>query len=141
MLILAPGRSRLYESALGVLGLLACGALWIAELPLWAKPVLSLLLAVYGLFLRRGRRLAARLEAAGAWRVIFPGDRRLAAELLESSFVSPVCVVLHFATEQGRIALPVFKDSIDAETYRRLCVHLACSRTGSPPVLRPMEPR
>ncbi|MDD2767282.1 MAG: hypothetical protein PHT19_01030 [Methylococcus sp.] len=130
----------MYESALGILASLACVALWIAELPLWAKLVLSFLLAVYGLFLRGGGRLAARLEAAGAWRVILPGDRSLAAELLESSFVSPVCVVLHFATEQGRIALPVFKDSVDAETYRSLCVHLACSRTGYPRPL-PTEPR
>jgi hypothetical protein len=114
---------------MGAAGLLACAGVWAAYIPLPAKLGLSMGLAGYAAFLRRRRDFGARLDGAGAWSVISPGGETFPAKLMGSSFASSLCVVLHFSTAYGRVAVPVFRDGVDAETYRRLRVHLRCGGT------------
>ncbi|QJD29857.1 hypothetical protein [Methylococcus geothermalis] len=129
MLILAPGHSRIHSTAVGTLGLLACAGIWSAGVPMPAKLGLSMVLAAYAVHLGHRRRFSARLDGAEAWCVMPPGGEPCPADLMGSSFASSLCVVLHFSTGYGRVAIPVFRDSVDAETYRRLRVHLSCAGT------------
>lgn len=126
MLTVEPAPSRIHSLAVHAVGLLACYGIWIADVPLLVRLGFTLCLAGYLVFLRGGPGIGARFDGAGAWSVISSGGEALPAKLRGSSFASSLCVVLHFSTESGRVVVPVFRDSVDAETYRRLRVHLRC---------------
>jgi hypothetical protein len=126
VLIVEPHPSRIHSLAVCTVGLLACAGIWFAGVPLPAKLGLIMGVAGYAAFLRSRRVLGARFDGAGAWTVISSGEETLPAKLMGSSFGSSLCVVLHFSTQGGGVAVPVFRDSVDAETYRRLLVHLRC---------------
>ncbi|MEW6037314.1 MAG: hypothetical protein AB1648_03540 [Pseudomonadota bacterium] len=138
MLNVEPLPSRIHSTAVGAVGLLACAGVWVAGIPLPAKLGLSMGLAGYAGFLRRRGGFGACLDGGGAWSVISPGGETLPAKLKGSGFASSLCMVLHFSTAHGRVAVPVFRDSVDAETYRRLRVHLKLRRdVATKPERRP----
>lgn len=126
MLIVEPAPSRIHSLATCAVGLLACAGIWTAGIPLPAKLGLIMGLAGYAALLRSRRGFGVRFDGTDAWRLISSGGETFAAKLMASSFASSLCVVLHFSTEGGWVAVPVFRDSVDAETYRRLRVHLRC---------------
>ncbi|WP_367026636.1 protein YgfX [Methylococcus sp. ANG] len=126
MLTVEPVPSRIHSLATCAVGLLACAGIWIAGIPLPAKLGVTMGLAGYAALLRGRRGFGARLDGTGGWSLISSGGETYPAKLMGSSFASSLCVVLHFSTAHGRVAVPVFRDSVDAETYRRLRVQLRC---------------
>ncbi|WP_333687892.1 protein YgfX [Methylococcus capsulatus] len=126
MLIVEPASSRIQSLAVCAVGLLALAGIWGASMSLSVRLGLTLCLAGYLAFLRSQRRFGARLDGVGAWSVTTAGGEAFPAKLKGSGFSSPFCVVLHFSTAFGKVTVPVFRDSVDAETYRRLRVHLRC---------------
>lgn len=129
MLRIEPERSKLYRNFLGLSALASGVALWGAGLPPGVKAALSSILGLYLFRLGKHRVLGARLDGSGHWFLLRPDGSEERVTLGQSTFVSDVCIVLHLETERGQELLPVFRDGVDPETFRRLRVHLACARS------------
>jgi len=138
-----PRPSRTYLWLVSALHLLTLFTILITHSPLLLK--LPLLAVVVGYFLilyrgelrLRGRR-AVRLalwDGRGQWRIqVGPGALQ-GARLLPDSLNLTYLVILRFKTDAGaQLSLPLFRDSIDADSHRRLRARLrvyAASLTGS----------
>jgi hypothetical protein len=120
---------------MAVHGLAALAALT-NGLPVWGKIAA---LAVVGLsaghHLRKDKHSPIAYLNADAkqnWRLGLASGGEIEACLLPGTVVTRGLIVLHFRDTTGRFhALPVLADSVDRETYRRLCV---CLRGSGPPV-------
>lgn len=111
-------------------------ALWI---PQWwmLVPTAALLLSSLGYHWFRHARLQGRAlivravwQTQGDWRVFQnAGDEPVKAELLADSFVHPLLIILNFRLPGpgGRQSLLVCRDSIDADSFRRLRARLNVS--------------
>lgn len=125
---------RLRGFLIALHGLAALAAL-VNGLPLWGKIAA---LALVGCSARHHLRKAAHppiaylnADAEQNWRLGLPSGSEIETRLLPGMVVSRWLMVLQFRDTSGRFhALPVWPDSVDRETYRRLCV---CLRGSSPP--------
>lgn len=129
MLRIEPERSKLYRNFLGLSALASGVSLWGAGFPLGVKAVLSSILGLYLFRLGKHRVLGARLDGSGYWFLLRPDGSEEGVTLGRSTFVSDVCIVLHLKAKWGWEFLPVFRDSVDPETFRRLRVYLTCARS------------
>ncbi len=102
-------------------------------LPIWAGVMLSVtLLASMIFFILR----YALLVLGGAWvaisleketvQLVSRNGHQLNGVLLNSSVVTPLCVILNVATQEHRLkhSVVVMADSMDAESFRQLRVAL-----------------
>ena len=65
------------------------------------------------------------LTPEGLWEIIpARGEDALIARLETSTVVTPWIVLLHLSTESTRFALPLCRDALDPESFRRLRVYL-----------------
>lgn len=77
---------------------------------------------------RQGRQPARvrglTLTAEAEWEIVLPG-RTLMAQLEPGTVVTPWLVILHLrSTDRCRLAVPIWRDAVDPESFRRLRVHL-----------------
>ncbi len=134
-LSLRLGPSRLLAGLLGSTHILAAGALWLAPLPLAWALACSLALSAHLVWLvrlhawRSGANALIDLELLDDCSV-FVCSRTGAQEryrIAPSSFVSRPLVVLNLRSGVGRHRtrrVLIAADSLDAESFRRLCVWL-----------------
>jgi len=125
---LVLGESRLQYRFVLVCHVLALGAVWISTLPVWAALAASLGLGI-GVMLARRRAarppLAQLLYRDGGWILVGPCQLVWRGELQSSTWLSRWLTLLHFRLEDGRfLAVPVWRDSLDGDGYRRLQVVL-----------------
>jgi toxin CptA len=127
-LILEP--SRLLNRGIAAIHGLAGVAALANPLPLWAR--LGLLVAVTLSFslTRRDYVLEPKvqgltLHSDASWEVIRRSGA-VSAVLADSTVVTRWIVILHLQAETGKIAVPVCRDSVDPESFRRLRVDLRC---------------
>ncbi len=127
-LVLKP--SRLLIRGIAMAHILAGLCAVANPLPWWAK--FLLLIAIGGSFRFTYRDFAIDPVTRGV--VLHSGGSveamrrsgRLAAVLAEGSVVTPWIVILNLRTDSTRIAIPIGRDSLDAESFRRLRVGLRC---------------
>jgi len=132
-IVLEPSR-RLRGFLIALHGLATLAAL-VNGLPLWGKIAALTLVACSA---RHHLRNVAHLpivslhaDAEQNWRLGLASGREMEARLLPGTVVSRWLIVLHLRDATGRFhALPVLPDSVDSESYRRLCV---CLRGSNPP--------
>ncbi|MFM9912332.1 MAG: protein YgfX [Methylophilaceae bacterium] len=110
--------------ALGAIHFLAAASVWV--LPwLVAASLTVLILLSFMWFWRRRWAVALQINVKGALSVQQDGDW-LEAKVLGSSLVLPYLTVLNLKLPNGRWPLNVvlLRDSVDAESFRRLRVWL-----------------
>ncbi|CAL1239650.1 protein YgfX [Candidatus Methylocalor cossyra] len=71
------------------------------------------------------RVLGVTCHLDGRWEVL-GRDGATPAQLLGSTCVTPWLVVLHLASGRRTIAIPICRDSVDPDGFRRLRVALRC---------------
>jgi toxin CptA len=127
-LILEPSRGL--SRGIAAIHALAGVAAVANPLPLWAR--LGLLAAVaFSFYLtRRDYVLEPKVQgltrhADASWEIIRRSGA-VPAELADSTVVTRWLVILHLRTETGEIAVPICRDSVDPEAFRRLRVDLRC---------------
>ncbi|GAB4353270.1 MAG: hypothetical protein Kow0060_03600 [Methylohalobius crimeensis] len=107
---------------------LALMTVWLSALPMPAPLLLSAVLFVsIGFGWRKGRRPPLRqLHYDGeTWTLVSPGHQVREGRLLGSTWCSRWLTLLHFRLSGGRFrAVPVWRDSLTDEDYRRLQVVL-----------------
>jgi hypothetical protein len=115
------------KALLAVHGLAAFAAL-ANGLPVWGKAVaLALVLLSAWQHLQRANSpvTVVTVDAEGKWRLTRNSGREIEADLLPATVVTRALVLLHLRDATGRFhALLVLPDSLDAESYRRLCARL-----------------
>ena len=130
-LVLEP--SRLLNHSLAALHALAALCAAANPLPWWAR--LPLLFAV-ALSFRQARRdwlidpifRAVTLDVGGQ-ALVLRRSGAVKAMLEGGSVVTAFVVILHVRTGPGRVlAVPIFRDSVEAEAFRCLRVGLRCGR-------------
>ncbi len=103
-------------------------ALWLSGLPIWLAMAASLGLGVTaGLSWHRSRypRLAQILYRDQDWTLVGPKQQVWKGRLLPSTRVGRWLTVLHFRLNNGQfMAIPVWRDSLSCDDYRRLQVVL-----------------
>lgn len=118
--------SRIHRGLLIGVCLLGIFAILLTE-PLFVgfQPVMGLVLAVYMVVSWRGHRpMQLRLGEDRLWRVPTP-QGVMSATLSSRSVMTPFFCVLVFTTLERRdIRVPVFVDSLDDDSFRRLRVKL-----------------
>ncbi|MGZ8242959.1 protein YgfX [Methylomagnum sp.] len=98
-------------------------------LPVWIKASLFMAVALSLYFTYRNHVLdpAVRelsLSPDGEWKVMCRSGT-VFAQLADGSVVTRWLVILHLIPESGgKLAVPILRDSLDAESFRRLRVHL-----------------
>ena len=130
-------RSRVLHRALGAAHGLAGVAALANPLPLWVKAGLLGAVGVSLYLTLRDHVLdppvrGLSLNPDGHWEVI----RRtgpVTATLLGSTVATSWIVILHLVTDRGTIAIPILRDSVDPESFRRLRVHLRVAGSGREP--------
>lgn len=75
---------------------------------------------VYGLSLAPG----------GDWEVLMDG-RAIPGRLEADTLVTPWIVILNLKLPSRRLALPIFRDAVDPESFRQLRVYLKLLRPGN----------
>lgn len=133
-LILERRRSRLQAAVVIVVHGLALALLPTLTLPVWVTAplavavLLSLTIILREHVLLNSKRSICRLvwDADEHWTIYFTHGVSVPARLLPGSFVHHSLVVLIFAleTKRRRHALVLTRDSLDADTFRRLRVRL-----------------
>jgi hypothetical protein len=125
-LVLEP--SRALAAALVAVHFLAAAAALANPLPLWFRLALcgGVLLSCY-LTLREyvldPKVRGLSLGADGRWEIIFRHGVA-AVDPSAGTVVTRWLVVLHLASESAAFAIPILRDSVDPESFRRLRVHL-----------------
>ncbi|GEM_PF-824425 len=134
---IVPERSRLYLALIGVTHTLALFGVSINALPYWIKGLLFLTVMVsYFWSLTNylnngfGQSVISYNEWDG-WGLQRIEEEWNSVKLLGSSIRTQHLSILHFRTESGQFqAVLVFKDSLDAESYRQLQVVLRVVGSG-----------
>jgi hypothetical protein len=130
-------RSRILYGAMVVLHGLAGIAALANPWPLWSQ---AGLLSAVGLSLYLTLRdhvfdPAVRglfLNPDGHWEVL-RRNGPVTATLAGSTVAVSWIVILHLVTETGIVAIPIVRDSVDPESFRRLRVYLRVSRGRTTP--------
>jgi len=110
---------------------------WVAALanPLdvWIKMLLAAaIVASLVLTLRNMDAMQSlRLHPDGDWEIIRRTGPPLTGRLEPSTIVTPWMVILHLKTPAGRLAIPICRDGVDPESFRRLRVYLRISATSA----------
>lgn len=114
--------------------------LWLAPVPMVGQVLITapvILSAVY--CLQRYALLSSPLSVvnlewqAGGWLLTDRRNIQYSVSLAEGSMRSRRLTVLLFLTERGRtISVPIFRDMLDADDYRRLQQRLTISRDEPP---------
>jgi len=90
--------------------------------------VLTLLVLAHaaGTWFARHRFVGWRLQYhEGQWCLRDAGGNPVSTRLCPSTWMSPWLTVLHWRTDEGRfLALPLWRDALSAENYRRLQARL-----------------
>jgi hypothetical protein len=98
---------------------LAFAAVWLSAVPLWGKGLMAGGLAV-SLWVWRPK-LGKLVYDGERWILVGPGEERRQAQLLPSTWRSRWLTLLHFRLQNRRfLAIPVWRDSLPEEDYRRL---------------------
>lgn len=92
---------------------------WMIKLLLGIVIIVSLGLHRRGLRKIRGLTLTPEHD----WEIHFT-NRTVLAQLAPSTVVTTWLVILHLTTSQQRIAIPICRDALDPESFRRLRVYL-----------------
>jgi len=94
-------------------------------LEVWVKLVLLVAIALSGPLswhqLHRVRGIT--LNSEGDWEVILPSGSLL-AQPGPGTLVTPWIVILGLSTERRHLTLPICRDAVDPESFRRLRVYL-----------------
>jgi len=69
------------------------------------------------------RARGSTLNSEGDWEVIFPSGSLL-AHLGPGTLVTPWIVILGLRAERQHLSIPICRDAVDPESFRRLRVHL-----------------
>ena len=117
----------------GLAGIAALANPW----PLWSKAGLvgAVGLSLYLTLRDHGfdpKVRALVLNPDGRWEVL----RRagwVTASLAGGTVATSWIVILHLVTDQGTLAVPIVRDSVDPETFRRLRVYLRITRGKAEP--------
>ncbi len=102
-------------------------------LKLWVKVILLGAIVSNGLLTwhRRGQIRGITLNPEGHWEVILPSGSLL-AQLGSGTLVTPWIVILALRTDRRTIWLPIPRDAVDPESFRRLRVTLRIAGVPSP---------
>jgi glucose uptake protein GlcU len=121
--------SGTYVSMLIFMHLLAMAAVFLTDLPLWARSGLALLI-FFGLFYH----LYRQQWAGRAWRsfsleqrhvlVNTLGGFTLKGELVRQTVITPICVVLCARFDVLPVCKVIFYDAMQADAFRELRVRL-----------------
>lgn len=118
-------RSRWLERAVVATHLLALGAALANPLAGWGKALLAAAILASGIatWRRLDRVRGLTLAADGDWEVVLH-DAVRNARLATSTVVTPWIVILHLSSEGRILAIPICRDAVDPESFRRLRVYL-----------------
>jgi hypothetical protein len=140
-LVIEIAPSRWLRCFYFILLLLACTAVLLTAAPRWALAgsiVFYLLVVLYEL--RQSQLLRLCLVADGSWHGCERGGTVQPLQLIDAT-VWPLLVVLRFRRSRvsrwrpfAARAVPLVADSVDAEVWRKLRIHLAHAprQTGTP---------
>ena len=70
------------------------------------------------------------LAAGGDWEVLMDGQA-IPGRLEADTLVTPWIVILNLKLPSRRLALPIFRDAVDPESFRQLRVYLKLLRPGN----------
>lgn len=118
-------RSHWLERAVIAVHLLAIVAALANPLPGWSQALFAAVIIINGVatWRRLDRVRGLTLATDGDWEVVFRDGVRF-ARLASSTVVTPWIVILHLSTEGGALAIPICRDAVDPESFRRLRVYL-----------------
>jgi hypothetical protein len=131
-LILEPSRA-FGRAIIGIHGLSWFAAL-APPLPLWIKAILAATIGLSLYLTLRQHILNPEIQGLtltpdGRWEIIRRSGP-LSATLAHGTVVTRWIVILHLASDSGNIAIPICRDSVDPESFRRLRVHLRVAGGG-----------
>lgn len=132
-------RSRTFQVAIVFVHALAAVASFSNALPLWAQLLLFSAVALSLIIVLKRYVFSDPVDAVevawreeDGWRLRVRAEDAVPVRLLGTSVVTTVVTILHFMTEQGkRHEVVVFRDALDAESYRLLRVILRTAANGS----------
>lgn len=125
---LGPTASPLHQWFVLACHGLGLASLWLSVLPVWLSVSATLGLGASVILSWRYAscpRLAQILYREQNWTLVGPSQQVWKGSLLPSTRVGRWLTLLHFRLDNGRfLAVPVWRDSLDAEDYRRMQVVL-----------------
>lgn len=121
----SPTLSRFIIATHALAGLCAVANPW----PVWLRAGLFVAVAVSAFFSYRDHILAPRYQALsllpdGEWEIV-SRTGPLVGRVAAGTVVTRWIVILYLTIEpKGRLAIPILRDSVDPESFRRLRVYL-----------------
>jgi hypothetical protein len=115
-----------------LLGLIHGGGVagvWVADIPLWTKILLSLGVTANGLYSVAAYALRCvgpavtmlYCDANDRWQITTRSGQTQPAVLLSEAYVHPLVTVMRFRRADGtRVCVPLLADALDGEDFRRL---------------------
>ena len=106
----------------------------VTPVPIWLRCGLAIaVLLSLRWSLRNGQRVQGlTLTAGGDWEILYRGHSRLARPG-PGTVVTPWLVLLNLKEEGRKIGIPICRDGVDPESFRRLRVQLRLSGDGDEP--------